>query len=313
MAKVTNAFDTYTAKGNREDLSNIIYNISPTDTPIMSSIGRRNISNVTFDWQTEALPSVDTANAYEEGFELSRTAATATVRVSNIAQISKRDATVTGSQQAANAAGKADEMARQMSISAKALKRDMESILSQNQAKVVGNASTARKTRALEHWLTTNVSRGATGAAAVSDTAVMTDGTQRAFTEALLKTVLQTAYTNGAEPSVIVVGPVNKVKLSDFTGRSQARQNVSATTIQQAVSVYASDFGDVKVVPSRFTRERTALLLDPEYAKVAFYRNFQQTEIAKIGDADTRMLTAEWGLEVSNEAAHAAIFDLTTS
>jgi hypothetical protein len=313
VAKVTNAFDTYTAKGNREDLSNIIYNISPVDTPILSSIGRRNISNVTFDWQTESLPSVDTANAYEEGFELSRTAATATVRVSNIAQISKRDATVTGSQQAANAAGKADEMARQMSISAKALKRDMESILSQNQAKVVGNASTARKTRALEHWLTTNVSRGATGAAAVSDTAVMTDGTQRAFTEALLKTVLQTAYTNGAEPSMIVVGPVNKVKLSDFTGRSQARQNVSATTIQQAVSVYASDFGDVKVVPSRFTRERTALLLDPEYAKVAFYRNFQQTEIAKIGDADTRMLTAEWGLEVSNEAAHAAIFDLTTS
>jgi hypothetical protein len=141
----------------------------------------------------------------------------------------------------------------------------------------------------------------------------MTDGTQRAFTETLLKAVLQTAYTNGAEPSVIVVGPVNKVKLSDFTGRSQARQNVSATTIQQAVSVYASDFGDVKVVPSRFNRERTALLLDVEYAKVAFYRNFQQTEIAKIGDADTRLLTAEWGLEVSNEAAHAAIFDLTTS
>lgn len=313
MAKVTNAFDTYTAKGNREDLSNIIYNISPTDTPIMSSIGRRNITNVTFDWQTEALPNVDTGNAYEEGFELSRTAATATVRVSNIAQISKRDATVTGSQQAANAAGKADEMARQMSISAKALKRDMESILSQNQAKVVGNASTPRKTRALEHWLSTNTSRGATGAAAVSDTAAMTDGTQRAFQEPLLKAILQTAYTNGAEPSIIVVGPVNKVKLSDFTGRSQARQNVSATTIQQAVSVYASDFGDLKVVPSRFTRERTALLLDPEYAKVAFYRNFQQTEIAKIGDADTRMITAEWGLEVSNEAAHAAIFDLTTS
>lgn len=313
MAKVTNAFDTYTAKGNREDLSNIIYNISPTDTPIMSSIGRRNVSNVTFDWQTEALPNVDTGNAFEEGFELSRSAATATVRVSNIAQISKRDATVTGSQQSANAAGKADEMARQMSISAKALKRDMESILCQNQAKVAGNVTTPRKTRALEHWLTTNVSRGATGAAAVSETAVMTDGTQRAFQETLLKSILQTAYTNGAEPSIIVVGPVNKVKLSDFTGRSQARQNVSATTIQQAVSVYASDFGDLKVVPSRFSRERTALLLDPEYAKVAFYRNFQQTEIAKIGDADTRMIVAEWGLEVSNEAAHAAIFDLTTS
>jgi hypothetical protein len=313
MPKVTNAFDTYTAKGNREDLSNIIYNISPTETPVMSSIGRRNATNVTFDWQTESLPTVDLNNAKEEGFELARSTSTATVRPTNVVQISERDATVTGSQQKSNAAGKANEMARQMSIASKALKRDMESILCQNQAKVAGNASTARKTRALEHWLATNVSRGATGATAVSETAVMTDGTQRAFSETLLKAALQQSYTAGAEPSIILVGPVNKVKLSDFTGRSQARQNVGAETIQQAVSVYASDFGDIKVVPSRFNRERTALLLDPEYAKVAFFRNFEQQEMAKIGDADTRVIVAEWGLEVSNEAAHAAIFDLTTT
>lgn len=313
MAKVTNAFDTYSAKGNREDLSNIIYNISPTETPVISSIGRRNATNVNFDWQTESLPTVDLSNAMEEGFELSRGTSTATVRPTNVVQISKRDATVTGSQQKANAAGKADEMARQMSIASKALKRDMESILCQNQAKVAGNASTARKTRALEHWLSTNTSRGGSGAAATSETAAMTDGTQRAFSETLLKAALQQSYTAGAEPSIILVGPVNKVKLSDFTGRSQARQNVGAQVIQQAVSVYASDFGDIKVVPSRFNRERTALLLDPEYAKVAFFRNFQQEEIAKIGDADTRMIVAEWGLEVSNEAAHAAIFDLTTT
>lgn len=313
MAKVTNAFDTYSAKGNREDLSNIIYNISPTETPVMSSIGRRNATNVTFDWQTESLPTVDLNNAKEEGFELARSTSTATVRPTNVVQISERDATVTGSQQKSNAAGKANEMARQMSIASKALKRDMESILCQNQAKVAGNATTARKTRALEHWLTTNVSRGATGAAAASETAAMTDGTQRAFSETLLKAALQQSYTAGAEPSMILVGPVNKVKLSDFTGRSQARQNVGAETIQQAVSVYASDFGDIKVVPSRFNRERTALLLDPEYAKVAFFRNFEQQEMAKIGDADTRVIVAEWGLEVSNEAAHAAIFDLTTT
>ncbi len=313
MAKVTNAFETYQAKGNREDLSNIIYNISPTDTPIMSAIGRRNVSNVTFDWQTEALPAVDSANAMEEGFELSRTAATATVRQSNVTQISKRDATVSGSQQSANSAGRADEMAHQMAISSKALKRDIETILSGKQAKNAGSSGTARTTRSLEHWLSTNASRGSGGAAAVSETAAMTDGTQRAFTETLLKNVLQTAYTNGAEPTVIVVGPVNKMKLSDFTGRSSARQNVSAERIQQAVTVYASDFGDLKVVPSRFSRERTALLLDPEYAKVAFYRNFQTQDIAKVGDADTKMILAEWGLEMSNEAAHAAVFDLTTS
>ena len=313
MAKVTNAFDTYTAKGNREDLSNIIYNISPTETPVMSSIGRRNATNVNFDWQTESLPTVDLNNAKEEGFELARSTSTATVRPTNVVQISERDATVTGSQQKSNAAGKANEMARQMSIASKALKRDMESILCQNQPKVVGNASTARKTRALEHWLSTNVSRGATGATAVSETAVMTDGTQRAFSETLLKAALQQSYTAGAEPSIILVGPVNKVKLSDFTGRSQARQNVGPQVIQQAVSVYASDFGDIKVVPSRFNRERTALLLDPEYAKVAFFRNFEQQEMAKIGDAETRVIVAEWGLEVSNEAAHAAIFDLTTT
>jgi len=313
MAKVTNAFDTYSAKGNREDLSNIIYNISPTETPVISSIGRRNISNVTFDWQIESLPSVNLSNAELEGFELSRSTSTATTRPTNLAQISKRDATVTGSQQNANAAGKADEMARQMSIASKALKRDMESILCQNQAKTSGNSTTARTTRALEHWLATNVSRGSSGAAAASETAAMTDGTQRAFTETLLKSALQQAYTAGAEPTILLVGPVNKVKVSDFTGRSQARQAVAATTIQQAVSVYASDFGEIKVVPSRFNRERTALLLDPEYAKVAFYRNFQQTEIAKIGDADTRMIVAEYGLEMSNEAAHAAIFDLTTT
>lgn len=313
MAKVTNAFETYQAKGNREDLSNIIYNISPTDTPIMTAIGRRNVSNVTFDWQTESLPAVDAANAMEEGFELSRSTSTATVRQNNVSQISKRDATVSGSQQSANSAGRADEMAHQMAMASKALKRDMETILSGKQAKNAGASGTARTTRGIEHWITTNASRGTSGAAAASDTAAMTDGTQRAFTETLLKSVLQTAYTNGAEPTVIVVGPVNKMKISDFTGRSSARQNVAAERIQQAVTVYASDFGDLKVVPSRFSRERTALLLDPEFAKVAFYRNFQTTDMAKVGDADTKMVLAEWGLEMSNEAAHAAVFDLTTS
>lgn len=314
MPKVTNAFDTYSAKGNREDLANTIYNIAPYDTPIMSAIQRRSISNVVFDWQTETLPAVNLSNAEVEGFELSRAAATATTRQSNTAQISYRDATVTGSQENANAAGKgAGEMAHQMALASKALKRDMESILSQNQARVSGAAATARKTRALEHWISTNASRGAGGAAAVSETAAMTDGTQRALTEPLLKTVLQSAYTNGAEPTLMVVGPFNKQTVSGFVGRSSARQNIDATRVEASVTVYASDFGEIRVVPSRWVRARTALLLDPEYARVSFYRNFQTKDIAQIGDAETKMVLAEWGLQVDNEAAHAAIFDLTTS
>jgi hypothetical protein len=313
MPKVTNAMTTYDAKGNREDLSNVIYNIAPYDTPIMSMLGRRNVSNVSYDWQSETLPSVNLANAEVEGFELSRATAQPTVRLSNTAQISYRDATVSGSQNSADAAGKAREMAHQMSISSKALKRDMESILCQNQARVAGATATARKTRAFEHWLTTNTSRGGSGAAAVSETAAMTDGTQRALTETLLKAVLQTAYTNGAEPTKMVVGPWNKQVVSGFAGRATARQNVAAETVAASVTLYASDFGDISIMPSRWVRPRTALLIDPDYAAVAFYRNFTTQDIAKIGDAETKMILAEWGLEMRNETAHAAIFDLTTS
>jgi hypothetical protein len=310
MARVTNAFQTYQAKGNREDLSDIIYNIDPTDTPFVSSIGRRNASNVTFDWQTEQLPEVDGNNAAIEGFELSRAAATPTVRLSNVAQISKRDATVSGTQNSANAAGKAREMAHQMALVSKALKRDVEKILVSNQARANGDSTTARKTRALEHWLSTNVLRGDGGAAPVSETAALTDGTQRAFTEDLVKEAMQTSFINGAEPSVLMVGPVNKLQVSKFEGRAATQVNVGQNTVTSNVTIYASDFGELKVVVNRWQRERTAFLLDPSFAAVAYYRNFQRTPIAKIGDADTEMIVVEYGLEMKNEKAHAAIADI---
>ena len=151
MAKVTNAFDTYTATADREQLSDIIYNISPSQTPFLSSIGRTNVSNVVFDWQTETLPTPSSTGQLE-GFELSRSASTATTRESNVCMISSRDATVTGSQEASDAAGKRSEMAHQLAIMAKAVKRDMEEALTQNIAKVTGTASAARQTRSLENW-----------------------------------------------------------------------------------------------------------------------------------------------------------------
>ena len=311
MAKVTNAFDTYTATADREDLSNIIYNISPMQTPFMSSIGTRNVKNVVFDWQTESLPT-PSGSGQLEGFELSRAASTATSRVSNVCQISYRDATVTGSQEASDAAGKRSEMAHQLAIMAKALKRDMEEALCQKGAKTTGNATTARVTGGFESWITSNDSRGTNGASTGGGTAP-TDGTQRALTETLLKDVLELMFSNGAEPNMAIVGPHNKQVISGFTGRSQARQFVDANTVEASVAIYSSDFGELKIVPSNRSRERSLLLVDPEFAKVSYLRNFETIDIATIGDAETKMIVAEYGLEVSNEAAHGVVADLSTS
>jgi hypothetical protein len=301
MAKVTNAFDTYSATADREDLSNIIYNISPMQTPFMSSIGKRNINNVVFDWQTESLPTPSAAGQLE-GFELSRSTATATTRVSNVAMISKRDATVTGSQDASDPAGKRSEMAHQLAIMSKALKRDMEEALCQKGAKTTGNATTARVTGGFESWITSNDSRGTSGAS-TGGGAAPTDGTQRALTETLLKDTLQLCFENGGEPSMAICGPHNKQVISGFTGRTQARQMIDANTVEASVSVYSSDFGELKIVPSNRSRERSLLLVDPEFAKVSYLRDFKTVDIATIGDAETKMIVVEYGLEVSNEAA----------
>lgn len=311
MAKVTNAFDTYSATSDREDLSNIIYNISPMQTPFMSSIGKRSIKNVVFDWQTEDLASpVSTGEL--EGFELSRSAAVGTTRVSNVAMISKRDATVSGSQESSDPAGKRSEMAHQLAIMSKALKRDMEEALCQKAGKTTGDATTKRLTGGFESWMTSNVNNAA-GSTPTGGGTAPTDGTQRDLTEPLLKSVLQDCFASGGEPSLAICGPHNKQVISGFTGRSQARQFVDATTVEASVSIYSSDFGELKIVPSNRSRERSLLLVDPEMAKVSYLRDFKTVDIATIGDAVTKMIVVEYGLEVSNEAAHGLVADLNVS
>jgi len=312
MAQINNVFDTYDAQADREQLSNVIYNISPTATPFMSSIGKNSIKNVVFDWQTEALPTVD-ATGEIEGFRLDNatSASTATVRKTNVAMISKRDATVSGSQETSDPAGKKSEMAHQLAIMAKALKRDMETALCQKGARTTGSNTQARVTGGFESWMTSNVSRGTNGGGA-GDGVAPTDGTARALTEPLLKSVLQSCFQNGGEPSLAICGPVNKQVISGFTGRSQARQFVDANTVEASVSIYASDFGELKIVPSNFSRDRSLLLVDPEYAKVSYLRDFKTVDIATVGDATSKMLLVEFGLEVGNEAAHGIVADLTT-
>jgi hypothetical protein len=311
MAQVTNAFDTYEATSDREQLSNIIYNISPQTTPFMSAIGKNSVKNVTFDWQTETLPSASGTGEIE-GFEISRAATTATVRESNVAMIQSRNSTVTGSQQASDPAGVKSQIAHFMALNAKALKRDMETALTGNYAKVAGSASAARQTRSFESWITSNDSRGSGGADG-SASAAATDGTQRDLTEALLKTVLQTGFGNGAEMSMAICGPYNKTVISGFTGRSNVRQVIETDTVEASISLYASDFGELRIVPDNFSRERSLLLVDPNYAAVSYLRDFESVDISTIGDAITKMLVVEYGLQMSNEAAHGIVADLNTS
>jgi len=318
MAKVANALTTYGVVGNREDLSNAIYNIDPFDTPIMSMARRRNVKNRTFDWQTEFLPDTDENNAQVEGFELSRTVSQPTVRLSNTTQISKRDATVSGSQEASDAAGKGSEMAHQMALKSKVLKSDVEKIASGRQPKVVGEDSTptARKTEAIAHWIARAVDRSSVaGAAVVGVTAglpaVATDavsavagGSQGAMSEILVGNARQQAYNNGANPTTLIVPPAIKRTVSTFEGRNSTQVMVGKTEVVATVDVIATDFGRIKVMPSRWIPSDIALLLDPQYLAFAFFRNFRQYPLAKIGDAETRMILAEWGVEMRNPLAH---------
>ena len=315
MAIVANTFQTYQAIGRREDLSNTIYNISPTDVPFMSMIGRSKATNTLAEWQTDALDAA-AANAQVEGDEYAFTAVTPTVRLGNYTQISRKTVVVSGSQQAGNNAGRDSEMALQLAKSSKALKRDMEKALTGNVAKAAGNASTARKLGGMETWISTNVSRGSgapAGSGAGGGAAPVDAQTARAMTETLLKSVIQSTYSSGGDPSVLMVGPFNKGVVSGFAGRSTARQNIAKDAIQAAAHLYASDFGELKVIPNRFQREKVAFVIDPEFWSTAYFRDFKQEEVAKTGDAIKRALLVEFTLISKNQAASGIVADLTTS
>ena len=312
MAIVSNTFETYQAIGNREDLANTIYNISPSDVPFMSMAGRSKAKNTLVEWQTDSLASAVSTNAQIEGDEYAFDAVTPTVRLSNYTQISRKTIIVSGSQQSANHAGVSSELAYGLAKKSKELKRDMETCLTNKVAKAAGASGTARKLGGLETWISSNVSRGSGGSGAGAGAAPV-DGTQRDLTETMLKTVIQSCYSAGSDSNVVMVGPHNKGVISGFTGRSSARQMIGAAKIQAAADMYASDFGDYKIIPSRFSRDRTAFVLDPDFWSVAYYRDFRQEEVAKTGDAIKRALLVEFTLVAKNEGSSGLVADLNTS
>ena len=313
-------YQTYQSIGNREDLSDVIYNISPTDTPLLNSLARGKATAVYHEWQTDSLSAATTNNAAVEGADASDATMSPTTRLGNYTQIVQKTIKISGTLEAVDRAGRKSEKAYQLSKASAELKRDIETILTANQGRSAGDASTARQLGAMLSWIKTNTSKSSGTTAGADPTTVgvstRTDGTQRAFTETILKDVIQKVYTSGGNPKILMVGPFQKQAVSAFAGIAAQRFMAPAnapTTIIGAADVYMSDFGTISVVPNRFMRTRDALVLDPEYAAVAYLRPFATNELAKAGDAEKTQILAELTLEMRNEAAHGIAADLSTS
>jgi hypothetical protein len=317
MAIVTNTFTHFDAKGIRESLSDVIANISPEETPFQSNVGSKSVSNTYFEWQKDSLAAAD-ATARISGDDVSSFDSTsATTRVGNYTHILRRTVIVADNLEAVDKAGRDSELSYQIAKRGKELKRDIEAVLTDNNARVAGGTGTAPETAGLGAWIATNDDLAGDGASPTGDGSdARTDGTQRAFTEDMLKSVMSSVWTAGGNPSVLMVGAFNKQKVSGFAGIAAQRYMAPAdgpTTIIGAADVYMSDFGTLSVVPNRFQRARDAWVLDTEMAAVCNLRPIQKVDLAKTGDASKAMLIWEGGLEVSNEAAHGLIADLTTA
>ena len=290
-------YKTYDTVGIREDLQNAIYDISPTTTPFMSTVGRTTAKNTLHEWQTDSLADVNLDNAQVEGADAVAPTLTPTTRVGNYTQISDKVVQVSTTDDKVDKAGRSTETAYQLSKASAEIKRDMESILLSDQAKDAGTSSTARKLGGLATWLTTNVVDTA-GAAPTEDN----------LKEAVLK-----AYTEGGEPTVLLVSPANKQVVSTFPGIAEQRfqaPGTGQTKIIGAADLYMSDFGQLSVVPDRFLSNDISYVLDPSMASVAYLRPFKSTKLAKMGDSEKTMMNVEYTLVVKNEAAHAMMTDV---
>lgn len=320
MAVITNVYTTGSAVGIREDLSDAIHRVDVEDTPFMSMVGTGKAKATIHEWQTRALSAVDGDNAKPEGQTTSRAASTANVRLSNICQISEKNATVSGTLEAVDKAGRAQEMALQMADRTIELRKDMEKIVLANQAYATAasvGGETVRQTRGFEAWIRTNTSRGSGGAdpadPTVTPATTATDGTQRALTETLLLDTLQEVYDAGGEVKVAMMGSYNKRVSSDFQGRAASQVMVGKNEIRQSAGLYDTDFGVIKLMPHRYMRSRSCLLIDPENVKICYLRKFVRFPLAKVGDGETRVILSEYSLEMCNEKAHGIVADLTTS
>ena len=316
MAVNSNTNKTYDVSTIREDLQDALISISPTETPFMSAIGTKTASNTYFEWPVVDLAAPSSSNRVLEGEAApGNDAATNATRLGNYTQISDKVVEVSDTAEVVNGAGDAQTLAKQIAYKLKELKRDMETMLLDNVASNAGAAGTARQSAGLPAFLTSNVSRGTGGAnGTVSGGAVnaaATDGTARALTEAMLKTVIASCWDNGAEPSLVLCGSAVKQKISStFTGAATKYRDISDKKVVAAVDLYVSDFGELQIVPTRFQRARDVFVLDPAYARVAYLQRTKQQPLARTGHAERRLISVEYGLQVDTQKAHGVIADI---
>ena len=314
MALFGNAGTTFTYNSlvNAEDVSDVISNIAPTDTPFLSALKKTKASSTKHEFITDDL-SAAANNAQLEGDIFAAGTRPTPVRLWNRTQISSKIIAVSRIQQASNPYGMKNMLAYQMANVSKELKRDMETALTQNTTTNAGNSTTARQTRGLEGWVITNCDAHAvfTAGTYTSDPGTAsTDGTQRAFTEILLKTALQSAYSAGGNPELIMVSPAAKQTFSTFTGNSTRFKDADAT-LNAAISVYVSDFGTLKVVPNRFQRARSVFVLDMDYWALAELTAPSMQDLPSTFDGVGKALVTEYTLEAKQEKASAMVRDIT--
>lgn len=306
MAAPANTFLTTAAIGNREDLTDIIYRISPTATPFVSMAAKGKASNTLHEWQTQDLASAVTNNAQAEGDDATAKTVTPTVRLNNRTQISTKTVIVSGTQQAMNPAGRKDELAYQLSLASLELRRDMESSATQLDV----TATAPRQSRGLVGWVVDNVNRNGGTLASYTGNTGRTKGTAIAFTEARLKDVLQKCFTAGGDPDTILLPPAAKQTFSTFTGNATRFDKSEDAKLYASVDVYVSDFGELKAVPSRFQDANDVFVLESSKWAISYLRPFQTMELAKTGDAEKREILVEWTVEARAPKANGAVYDV---
>ena len=315
MAQPTNTFDSYDARGIREDLQDVIYDISPSETPFYSSVAKVTASNTYHEWQTDALRS-SAANAHVEGDDTAAEARTATSRLGNYTQIFKNAVSVPDTDSGLKKAGRAAEMAYQILKVAKEQKLDIEKALFDNNARVAGSSSVARELAGAPAWLITNTSFGTGGADATGDgTDARTDGTQEVFSQARFDTVMQSIWESGGRPDVVYLSAFQMNKALGFTGNNNQRSQVQAgdEKVIKSLAVYVTPWGTVEFMPTRENRSRDVFIMQKDMWAVGVLRPTKNTELAKTGDSTRRQVVTELTLVCKNEAANGGIFDNTTA
>lgn len=308
MGAPTNTFVSTSAVGNREDLTDFITRITPSETPFLSLCAKAKATGTLHEWQTQELAAA-ASNAQAEGDDATAKSVTATVRLASRTQIATKNVTVSGTQQAVKSAGRADEMGYQLSMSSVELKRDMEYDLTNSR---VGTSS-PRKVKGLPCWIGDNVDTVSGYVAPVyttTDGTTNTDGTTpTAFTETKLKNVLQKVYTAGGNPDIVMMAPAQKQTFSTFSGNSTRYDKGEDSKLFAAIDVYVSDFGELKAIPNRIQRTRDVFVLQSDRWAIAYLRPFQTVDLAPTGDAIKKQLVVEFAIEARAPKHNGGVYD----